>query len=249
MGEVEARKPPETVSSSPAGRAQRYARGELIREDLTPFPAESLKDEGDGAATVLKYHLPEGPVVFKEWPARQSGRVLRWWGRLLLRREAAHYRLLQGVPGIPRLLGEIEGGGFVLEFIEALPIKRSLPRDQLERGLDSFEAVMDAIHERGFVHLDLHQRLNTLVDADGQTWLIDLGQGADCSRGLVRRALFPFMCRVDRRAVLKFRARYAPQTLPSDDRERLVAAHGQRRNRKGLALLRKAVRRMFVNES
>jgi len=60
---------------------------------------------------------------------------------------------------------------------------------------------------------------------------VDLGQGLDCSRGWLRRALFPRLARVDREAVLKFRARYAPDTLDPAQRDRLVARFAERRER------------------
>jgi len=80
------------------------------------------------------------------------------------------------------------------------------------------------------VHLDLHQKLNALIDAEGRAWVIDLGQGLDCSRGALRRLLFPALARIDRNAVLKFRARYAPDTLDPARRDRLVARYRESRD-------------------
>jgi len=58
---------------------------------------------------------------------------------------------------------------------------------------------------------------------------VDLGQGLDCSRGPLR-LLFPALARIDRNAVVKSRARYAPDTLDPAARERLVARYGTSRD-------------------
>ncbi len=226
MQATEARKLPESVSS----QLDTSNGGSLRRADLRGWPATVLKDEGEGAARIVRFDLPDGGVIVKEWEPRKS-RLLALWARLLMRREIRHYRQLDGCLGIPPFLGHEGDAALLLRYVEARPIHRNLPRDLLHAGLDDLERVLAAIHARRFVHLDLHQKLNALIDGQGHAWLIDIGQGLDCSRGLLRRLLFPVLARVDRNAVLKFRARYAPETLEPARREQLVARHGVRRDR------------------
>jgi hypothetical protein len=198
------------------------------RAELERYPATVLKDEGPGAPKVVRYDLPGGPVVLKEWePA--GGLLFRFWTRSIMRREIQHYRLLQGTEAIPRFLGQYSGTAFLMECVDALQLRRRLPQELKDLGLDGLEVSLASLHARRFVHLDLHQRLNTLVGKDGRVWLVDLGQGIDCSRGLLRRLLFPWLARIDRRAIVKFRARYSPHTLPEADRERLVARYADSR--------------------
>lgn len=201
----------------------------LDRAALAACAATVLKDEGDGAARLRRFDLPQGRVVLKEWQPR--GRLMRWWARTLMRREIRHYRLLHGCRGIPRYRGHEGDRALLIDYVDGQPIRRQLPRHLLLPGLDDLERVLAELHARRFVHLDLHQKLNALIDGEGHAWLIDLGQGLDCSRGVVRRLLFPALARVDRNAVLKFRARYAPETFDPRERERLVARHGARRER------------------
>jgi hypothetical protein len=215
----------------------------LTRAFLLGFPATVLKDEGEGAARVVRYDLPAGPVILKEWEPRSG--PLRVWARWLMRREIRHYRLLDGCAGIPRFLGSEGDGALIVQFVEARPMARTLPPELLHAGLQDLERVIEAMHARRFVHLDLHQKLNTLIDPQGNAWLIDLGQGIDCSRGLWR-LLLPLLAPIDRRSVLKFRARYAPETIDPADRERIVARYGARREwwpkRIGRALRRVVMR-------
>jgi RIO-like serine/threonine protein kinase len=203
------------------------------REELSRWPSTVLKDEGDHAARVVRFDLPEGSVVLKEWvPARS--RLYRWMARFLMRREISHYRLLDGTHGIPRFVGAYNDTAFVMEWVDGVPLKRDLPRELLEPGLDALEEVVNAIHAKRFVHLDLHQKLNFLVGANGRVWLIDLGQGLNCrrSRSLLRHWLFPLLCRVDRRAIFKFRARYAPHTFDDSVSDEFVRKHARRRSKR-----------------
>jgi hypothetical protein len=201
-----------------------------LRARLAGLQPEVLKAEGEGAATLLRYDLPDGPAVLKEWAPRRS-RLMRWWAQLQMRREIRNYRLLAGCPGIPDYLDHEGNEALLIRYVKASPIHRKMPPALLRMGLDDLERVLGAVHARRFVHLDLHQKLNALIDAGGHAWLVDLGQGLDCSRGWVRGALFPLLARIDRAAVIKFRARYAPDTLDPAKRERLVAQYGERRLR------------------
>jgi hypothetical protein len=240
MQATQARKLSESVSSQPDTTTARA----LTRADLAGQPVTVIKDEGEGAARLTRHDLPGGAVVLKEWAPR--GRLMRWWARTLLRREIRHYRLLSGTPGIPRFRGHEGDTALLIDYVDGQPIRRQLPRELLLPGLDDLERVLDAVHARRFVHLDLHQKLNALIDGQGHAWLVDLGQGLDCSRGLLRRLVFPALVRVDRAALLKFRARYAPETFAPEARARMVARHGARRDRwtkrVGRALRRLATR-------
>jgi hypothetical protein len=208
-----------------------------------------LKDEGEQAPRVVRYDLPDGAVVLKLWDPSGS-RLLRWWARLLMRREIRHYRLLQGCPAVPAYRGHYGEAGLLLEYVPAAPLKRQLKhrlgQDGLERALVNLEGSMELLHARRFAHLDLHQKLNALVGPDERVWFVDLGQGVDCSRWPLR-ALFPLLAWVDRRALVKFHSRYAPALLPEDVRERLVERHRGTRWRRWKALRRK-VRRHLVDD-
>jgi tRNA A-37 threonylcarbamoyl transferase component Bud32 len=212
-------------------QADTSAGGGLTRAALAGAAAQVLKDEGPGAARVVRYELPDGPVVLKEWIPPERHRLLGVWARLIMRREIRDYRLLDGTPGVPRYRGHEGDTALYMQFVDGQPIHRLMPTDLLRAGLESLEHTLEALHGRRFAHLDLHQKLNALIDADGRAWVIDLGQGLDCSRGLLRALLFPVLVKVDRHALLKFRARYAPETLPAAERDRLVARYGIRRDR------------------
>jgi RIO-like serine/threonine protein kinase len=165
-------------------------------------------------------------VVIKEW--RPRTRLLRWYSSWILGREMRHYGLLSGLAGVPRFVARVDANRFLIEHIDAEPIHRGLEKDVLHAALDNLESVIASLHARGFAHLDLRHKGNILVGAGGRVWVIDFGQGLDCSRGPLRRLIFPLLRRIDRSAVTKFRARYAPETLPPARREKLERAYATR---------------------
>jgi predicted Ser/Thr protein kinase len=217
-------------------------------EALRAAPGAVLKDEGPRTARVRRCDLLGGPVVLKEWdPPR--GRLIRAWARFFMRRELRHYRALEGIAGIPRLRRVYGNHAFVLEFVDGEPLERRLAQahpERFARALDDLEQVLAALHARRFCHLDLHQKRNALVDAAGRVWLVDLGQGLDFSRGWLRQPLFGLAARIDRNAVLKFRARYAPQTLDPAVRDAVVARFGGRKRRWYFDAPRRLLRRLFI---
>ena len=213
------------------------------REELERHPHHVLKDEGPGAPRVVRYDLPGGPVVLKEWLPSGS-RLVDFWGHMILRREIRNYRVLDGTPGIPRFVGAYSDRCFVMAWVDAHPLKRKLPQDLKDRALVDLETKLEGLHARRFVHLDLHQKLNALVTPEGKVWFVDLGQGFDCSRNLFLKLLFPLMVRVDRRAIVKFRARYAPHMLPEADRDRLVERHKESRGKAWKHLHRRIRKRL-----
>lgn len=202
----------------------------MQRADLEGRPRTVLNNPSGLArqARVVLYELPSGKVILKEWNP-PGGSFLRWWSRFCIQREIRNYRRLAGIRGIPKVLDVLDERSFLLEYVDAQPVRRGLPGPLLASALDSLERLLDELHARRFAHLDVRSSGNVLVDAEGKAWLIDLVQGLDCSRGLLRRLLFPFLKRIDRSAVRKFRARYAPETLDPKIRDRIVAKYSRHR--------------------
>lgn len=191
---------------------------------------------------MVRCDLPDGPIVLKEWNP-PHGWFHRGIARFLIRREVRNYARLAGVAGVPRFLASYGSVAFAVEYVDGEPPSTDLAqRDpgRIRRALDSLESVVASLHGRRFCHLDLRHRRNVVIDAAGDTWIVDLAQGVPCARWPLRW-LFPVLARADRSAILKYRARYAPETLEPRDRARLVARYGRRRRRPLLAGMKRAV--------
>jgi hypothetical protein len=83
----------------------------------------------------------------------------------------------------------------------------------------ALEACLEGIHARGVAHLDLRQRRNILCGPDGVPRVLDFEAALVCDPARVAgRFLLSWGRRIDRLAVLKHKARYAPGTLTAGER-------------------------------
>jgi len=144
--------------------------------------------------------------------------------RALLRREVRALRVLEGVPGVARVLEESRGSrALVRSFLPGTPLclASELPRDFFER----FEELVRALHERGVCHNDLHKEGNVLVGSDGYPNLVDFQLASVHAR---RGRTFAVRAREDLRHVWKHRSMYLralgePDPLAVEPRRSLVA--------------------------
>jgi len=139
-------------------RGQRFAHVKTFKHDF--FAATGL------------YRGPEGLAVLKTGRQNEFLTIPTGWiGTLLTRREVRIYELLQGMPGVPRLIGTIGTSGFLHEFVPGHPLGRG------ERVSDTFFdelfMIIDGLHARHMAYVDLNKRENILVGDDGKPYLID----------------------------------------------------------------------------
>lgn len=137
---------------------QRFVHRRLFKND---FFAVTALYEGEGRKVVLKVQRR----------ASFFGLPLSWVGRILAAREKAALTRLEGVAGVPRLLGTWETTGLVREYIEGETLADAL------RLADDFHPhlreLIGKIHRRGMAYVDLEKRENVLVGADGRPYLFD----------------------------------------------------------------------------
>ena len=123
--------------------------------------------------SVHVYRGRAGAFVIKE----PLGRGLRGTlSRAAIRHEARVYRRLQGIAGIPKCFGWIDGRYLVLEHIQGHTL------DAVEGELRDREAffamlldVLKLMHESGVAHGDLKRKKNILVGPGQQPFVIDFG--------------------------------------------------------------------------
>lgn len=177
---------------------------ELSRSALEAAPKHLLNRGRLGNPVVWLVEMPRGPVVWKDFAPRPSW-LRATLGRVAISREARAYSRLGGHPGVPRLLGRVDAVSLVVEYRAGRPLSRRVRRNLHKKFWDRLDRSIDAMHERGVVHLDLRHRSNVLVDADEQPILIDFGS-ALCLRpgSFALRSL----ARIDRSAVRKWRERH-----------------------------------------
>lgn len=198
-----------------------FPRADLERWARQPLRPPSLVKPG-----VWLVESPLGPVVVKD--ARCGHRRFLWLSRYLLARERRVLRHMAGSDRVPRIVAEVDRDAIVLEFLEGLPLDRETFRQRPRELIAQILEVTDGIHARGVFHLDLHQRKNLLVGADGRLRLVDFG--ASLTPGpLIRAFVGPLLRVIDRQAALKYLARFAPEVLTEAEARTVLL---QRRLRK-----------------
>lgn len=143
------------------------------------------------------------------------------YGRRVRNREVRIYRYLTGVQGIPAFRGEVDHDAFAIEYIDGQTMGRHVKRDCLVQAITRLEVVLEAMHNRRIVHLDLKQKRNVIVKTDGSIAIIDFESAIHISRGFLRNLLFDVLKRRDRAGLMKFKAKYTPHLLTAHE-ERVV---------------------------
>jgi hypothetical protein len=157
------------------------------------------------------------------------GLPMGWVGRRSREREKLAYRLLAGVEGIPRYLGDVGANGCAIEYVPAQPLDHcpSVPAEFWPRLRELF----DAVHARGLAYIDANKRSNILVDQAGRPYLVDfqisLPRRDDLPWPLrsLRALLVRQFQRKDLYHLYKHKRRIAPELL-SPQEERLSRRRG-----------------------
>jgi hypothetical protein len=99
------------------------------------------------------------------------GFPMAWLGRFICNHESEIYAKLQGIRGIPTMLGSFGPTGMVHEYI---PGRILDPAHSLSlEFFDQLQQLIAEIHARGIAYVDTNKRENILVGDDGQPYLID----------------------------------------------------------------------------
>ena len=186
----------------------------IARAQLRDAPSLTLAAGRRGKGDVIRYALPQGPVVVKDYAARSI--VWRWLGRLQLAREERAYRRLGELSGVPRWIGRIDRDAIAVEAIEGQPLAAHHDRGAL---FSQLQAIVEQLHARGLAHWDLRSERNLLVRNDGGLVVVDFGSAFDLRRwpaSLRRRLQAP-----DRSALLKWKLRWEVAPLTDEERRSL----------------------------
>jgi hypothetical protein len=190
-----------------------------VEIDGLTYRLERVFKHDSWAATAL-YAGTGRQVVCKFNRRQRIGPIpMGWLGRWLARREARALRKLNGVPGVPPIVGEVRHAGRVMSYAVGHDFIPGRPLGRHDRpGGDYFprlEALLTEVHRRGLAYVDLHKRENILVGADGRPYLVDF-QISYCLPGwwpanaLPARLLLWLLQRSDRYHLVKHRLRCSP---------------------------------------
>ena len=184
---------------------------ELFKHDS--WAATALYESPDGVLRVVKLHRQ----------ASFLGLPLGWLGRRTANNEKKLLEHLAGLQGIPALSGVVRVEGAVLrhavarEYVAGHPLGyRELVSDTFFRDLDN---LLEEMHKRRTVYVDLHKRENIIVREQGDPCLIDFQISLIWPSWLPAGPLFRIFARSDKYHLMKHWSRCRPDQCGVDSIE------------------------------
>lgn len=193
-------------------------------DTLLQSPGRIYREGGGSRPLVREVEVGGETCVLKDF-----GACDRWFatlfGAFLAKREARALERLAGVPGIPAFRGRAGRRAILMQRVDGVPALKAQEDARWTEFFAAFTAVIDAMHGRGVAHCDLRSPHNILAGASGKAWLVDF-TGSWTRRGNpASRWLFRQLCAVDRSAVIKLKARLAPDLLTEEENDSLTRKH------------------------
>lgn len=146
-----------------------------------------------------------------------------------VRREFRILKRLEGIRGIPRPIKIVNNNALLMEYIEGKHVGKFGPSGLPVKVYERLVAVVEAMHARGVVHLDLRQRKNVLIAEDLQPWIVDFTNALEIGPRSPLRPFLGMLTDVDRSGLLKFKHRYFSAAVTPEEREFLRRHHFLRR--------------------
>lgn len=191
------------------------------RDEVEASTVDVLRQGRPRAPDLLIVDLGEGPMVVKDYSKKSW--LVRTVGRVEIAHECRAYRFLGAMRQIPRFVGQVDATALATEKIEGVQL--TLAPDRYERGaiyLERLRAVMEALRERGFCHLDIRGRRNVFLRRDGEVVVFDLAGSFWARPGsLLHRLLKRIIDWSYWSAFLKWKVLLTPDALSDEDRKAL----------------------------
>ncbi len=179
-------------------------------------------------AQLFRYRSGGEWFVLKSFQERSF--FVRWTiGALLTWRELMALRRVAGLEGVPHSCRRVSYCALSMRCIEGEPLGNYSVRKQRlpESYFIAAEKVLERIHHRGLVHLDLRRGNNWFVSTDGQPVVIDFQSalGIAC----FPPALQKFLCEIDLSGLYKIWDRICEKPLDAERRDLLERINRRRR--------------------
>ncbi len=139
---------------------------------------------------------------------------VRVLGRILVRWETFIYSRIRGIPGIPEVAPGPDPFTLCTTYMGGHNLKSGV-RPPDAAYFEALERLMEKIHARGVIHLDMRNRRNYGMDDEGRPYLIDFASSVYLPW---RGPLWRLLCAVDRMGYLKIKAKLNPDLLSAEEK-------------------------------
>lgn len=190
-----------------AGRYDILSRGRWANADLYLFECNHRK-------WVIKDFLPCPPMVRKTW------------GRMIAKREYLALERLKGIKGIPVAPFLLDENAVCYEFIFGKTLKETPPELISDDYFFLLEELVEKMHGKNLVHLDIRNRRNILVTDDGKPALLDFQTSLNLKH--IPRFFHKMLKDIDYSGIYKNWNRVKPQLLDCKRKARLAALNRKR---------------------
>jgi serine/threonine protein kinase len=192
----------------------------LTREDLDRGYVRRLNKDLSAKADIRLVEIDGHRAVHKDI-RQKPGLVRHTLGSWLIEKEYRIYRRLPGCPGVPRLHGRPDRWSILVEYVEGESLRLNDPRLRDPAFFHRVCRLVEAIHARGVVHLDLRHRGNIIIAKDGQPYVIDFNGSFYLGGNPLARRLLPWLKEVDSFGLLKLKHSVTPDLLTEEEKARL----------------------------
>ncbi|UCE78417.1 MAG: hypothetical protein JSV13_07850 [Nitrospiraceae bacterium] len=144
-------------------------------------------------------------------------------GPFLVNREIRICNSLKNISGIPKIYSRIDRAAFIAEYLDGVPANRMSPSRISETFFKNLSALVDDIHEQGWVHGDLKISSNILVMPNDKAGIVDF-QTAFSRNGSfkhIRNFFFNQFVLFDRLGILKLKNKLRPDLLTEEEKHML----------------------------
>lgn len=140
-------------------------------------------------------------------------------GRIVIGREAGAYEALDGVEGLPPRFKRLSPYAFAVEYLAGKDLGGFQRGELGPEVIRQFERIIDALHKRGWVHLDLHRRANILF-VNGNVFVVDLASALHTgSIPLIGRWFTGLFGLADHLSLIKMKNIFGPELLTKSERK------------------------------
>lgn len=161
----------------------------FTREQLNQSERKLLRDGQWANARVELVHMTAYAWTVKDFSSRS------WWvrnsiGRFLLRRELRVLKQLNGIDGISSNAFRIDAFALASQYLPGRSLAHVKPDEVNMDFFPQLEALVQAMHARKIVHLDIRGPKNILLRPDGRPAIIDF------QSSISTRWMPNFLCRI-----------------------------------------------------